>query len=93
MFNSLNEVVINYSNNAHITTKFKPIIIFNCEDDKTLKLVFENTINSNKNYDVDVNLLKINDTILIFNNIDIKYIKKNNIYIIEKSRIKKEYFA
>ena len=52
---------------------------------KTLKLVFENTINSNKNYDVDVNLFKINDTFLIFNNIDINYFKKNNIYILEKS--------
>ena len=61
LINSLNEVVIIYNNSAHRTTKFKPINIFNCEDEKTLKLVYENTINSNKNYDIDVNLLKINN--------------------------------
>ena len=76
MINSLNKVVIIYNNSIHRTTKFKPINILNCEDEKTLKLVFENTINSNKKYDVDVNLLKINDTVLIFNNTDIKFIKK-----------------
>ena len=47
LINSLNEVVIIYNNSVHRTTKFKLINIFKSEDEETLKLIFENTINSN----------------------------------------------
>ena len=90
LIKSLNEVILIYNGCVHRTTKFKPITIFNCEDENILKQVFQNTINSSKNYNVDVSLLKPNDTVLIFNNIHINYVKKSNIFILEKSRIKKK---
>ena len=52
--------------------------------------VFINIVNYQKNYEVDVNLLNINYTILIFNNINIKYAEKSNIFVIEKERIKRK---
>ena len=87
---SLNEVISIYNETIHRTTKLKPKTIFYSEDENIFKQVFENTINSQKNFDVDINLLNINDTVLIFNNIDINYIKKSNIFILDKSRIKRK---
>ena len=79
LVNSLNEVVTIYNSMRHRTTKYKTITIFNCEDESFIQKVFENTINSSKNYYSDLSLFKPNDTVLLFNNIDLTYVKKNNI--------------
>lgn len=52
-------------------TKIKPISIFNSQDESIIKKVFENTINSSKNYCTDLNLFKPNDVVLIFNSINL----------------------
>ena len=90
LINSLNEVVYIYNNTIHKTTKYKPYTIFNNDDENINKEVFINTVNAQKNYEVDVNLLKINDTVLIFNNIEINYVKKSDTFFLEKSRIKRK---
>ena len=87
---SLKEVISSYNNTTHKTAKYKPVTIFYNGNENIYKEVFENRVNSQKNYEVDVNLLKINDTALIFNNIDINYVKKSNTFALEKSRIKRK---
>ena len=47
--------------------------------------VFINIVNYQKNYEVDVNLLNINYTILIFNNIKLNTLK-NPIFLLEKKQ-------
>ena len=87
---SLTEVVSSYNNTTHKTTKYKPFTIFYNGDENIYKEVSENKVNSHKNYEVEVNLLNINDTVLIFSNIDIKYVKKSNTFVLGKSRIKRK---
>ena len=48
----------------------------------------ENTINSSKNYDINLSLFKKNDYVLLFNNFHIKATTKKNIKILEKSKVK-----
>ena len=55
-----------------------------------IKKVFENTINSNNNYNIKINPLNVNDTVLIFNNFYITFINKSNILKAEKRCIKKK---
>lgn len=88
---ALKLVVESCNNCKHCTTKFKPIEIFFSHDDNLFKIVKANTICSSKNYYTDVHFIfNINDPILLFNNFDKTYKKKNNMLILEKSKIKKK---
>ena len=82
---ALKLVVESCNNCKHCTTKFKPIEIFFSHDDNLFKIVKANTICSSKNYYTDVHFIfNINDPILLFNNFDKTYKKKNNMLILEK---------
>lgn len=83
--NALKFVLESYNNCKHSTTKFKLIEIFFCNDDILFKNVKENTMCSIKNYYTDEYLVfDINDPILLFNNFELTYNKKNNMFILEK---------
>ena len=46
----------------------KPIDVFYSHDSKLFEEVKTNTLNSSKNYNIDLSIFKINDQILLFNN-------------------------
>ena len=90
LVNSL-KIVINVINNSkHRTTKNIPKDKFYSNDEELFKIVKFNTINSFKNYKSELIELKENDNIVIFNNFDKIYRKKDKLYILEKSKIKKK---
>ena len=55
---ALKYVVDNYNNNYHNTIKFSPAKVFFSEDEELFIKVKENTLNSSKNYDINLSLFK-----------------------------------
>ena len=52
--------------------------------------VKKNTLNSSKNYNSDIKIFNKDDSILLFNNFESNFVKKRNVFILEKSKIKKK---
>ena len=88
--NSLNFVVNSYNNIKHRATRFKPNDIYFSEDEQLFKIVKENTLKFSKNYFNDEDLFDINDPILLYNNFEREFSKKNNFYILNKAKIKRK---
>ena len=88
LINDLKDVVYNINNIKHMTTKFKHIEIFYSNDIEFYNKIKENTINSFKNIKRELLDLKENDCILIFNNFDYTYVKKENIIYLSKLHVK-----
>ena len=74
----------------YIQLQKKPIDVFFSNDKILFNNVFENTINASKNYKVDNFHYNKYDYILLFNNFSISYVKKQNLYILKKEKIKKK---
>lgn len=89
LVNSLNIVTSVYNNLIHKTTKKKPIDVFYSKNKDLFSEVKINTINSNKNYNSGESMFKKYDYLLLFNNFEKSYIKKKNLYLLTKSKIKK----
>ena len=91
IYKNLDIVVSVYTNTKHRTTFYKPIEVFYSKDEKLFEKIKFNTINSSKNYSIDISFININDYVLVFNNFKSKFIKNKNCYILEKSNIKKKH--
>ena len=85
---ALKKVVNTYNNTAHRTIKNKPIDIFFSEDKNFFIKIKEITINSSKNYNGYNEFIIKNDYVLLYNNFTYKNIKKKNVKILEKSKVK-----
>ena len=75
----LNYVVYNYNNTIHNTTGYKPIEIFYTSSDDLLERVFENTLNSFKNLNLNKSAFDIYEKVLLYNNFIIDKGKRKEI--------------
>ena len=85
-----NYVVYNYNNIIHNTTGYKPIEIFYTSSDGSLERVFENTLNSFKNLNLNKSIFDIYEKVLLCNNFIINKSKSTgNIKYLIRNKIKK----
>ena len=86
----LKDIINTLNKTIHCKTKFSPFDIFYSEDTNFLDQVRENILKAFKNYNSELIDIKKNDNVLIFNNFTCKYVKKENLYYLNKSIIKKK---
>jgi len=88
LYNSLKDVVDTINHTIHYTTRFTPVEVFFFDDKNLFNTVRENTLKSSKNYYSTEYIFKKNDNILLYNNFESKYNKKDKHFILEKTRMK-----
>jgi len=70
-----NQILLNYNNTIHQTTKFKPIELFFSTSDEIKEQVYLNTINSFKNLNSDNTKFSNLEKVLLFTKFVIDKIK------------------
>ena len=79
-----NQILLNYNNTIHQTTKFKPIEVFFSTSDEIKEQVYINTLNSFKHLNSDNTKFSNLEKVLLFTNFVIDKIKstKNKKYLV-----------
>ena len=85
------QILLNYNNTIHQTTKFKPIEILFSTSDEIIEQVYINTINSFKYLNSDNTKFSNLEKVLLFTNFVIDKIKsiKNKKYLV-RNKVKKK---
>lgn len=86
-----NQILLNYNNTIHQTTKFKPIEVFFSTSDEIKEQVYINTLNSFKHLNSDNTKFSNLEKVLLFTNFVIDKIKstKNKKYLV-RNKVKKK---
>ena len=86
---ALEKTILSYNNTVHKVINATPFEVFYSTNKSFLKTIKNNIKKFYQSNNSDNNDVELDDKILISNNIIVKRIKKNNLVIIEKNKVKK----